>query len=160
MRKKLVVLSGAGMSAESGLKTFRDADGLWEGHSIYAVATPEAWNRNPDLVNDFYNQRRKQLSEVTPNSAHLALASLEEEYEVIIITQNVDDLHERAGSSQVLHLHGELNKVRSIGPDQEADSLVVIGTSLHVYPAAGLVHEAPTYIPRFYITQRRITLDD
>lgn len=194
-RKKLVVLSGAGISAESGLKTFRDADGLWEGHSIYDVATPEAWHRNPDLVQEFYNQRRKQLREVNPNAAHIGLAELEAQYDVQIITQNVDDLHERAGSTQVLHLHGELNMARSTGPGkeervlehwelktgdlcengfqlrphivwfgeevpalynaamlcQQADILLVIGTSLQVYPAAGLVHEAPFDIPRFYI---------
>jgi NAD-dependent deacetylase len=110
-----MVLTGAGISAESGLKTFRDADGLWEGHSIYDVATPEAFERNPGLVHDFYNQRRKQLLEVEPNQAHRLLAELEEFFDVHIITQNVDDLHERAGSSKVLHLHGELKKVRSTG---------------------------------------------
>jgi NAD-dependent deacetylase len=194
-RKKLIVLTGAGISAESGLKTFRDADGLWEGHSIQDVATPEAFQRNPGLVHDFYNQRRKQLLEVEPNKAHLLLAELEEFFEVHIITQNVDDLHERAGSSQVLHLHGELKKVRSTGiPSaiyelngwelktgdlcengfqlrphivwfgeavpamydaellcQQADLLLVIGTSLQVYPAAGLIYAVDRSIPRFYI---------
>ena len=111
--KKIVVLTGAGISAESGIKTFRDADGLWEGHDIYDVATPEAWRRNPELVLDFYNQRRKQLLSVNPNSAHKLLAQLQEKYQVVIITQNVDDLHERAGSENVIHLHGELRKVRS-----------------------------------------------
>lgn len=111
--KKIVVLTGAGISAESGIKTFRDADGLWEGHDIYDVATPEAWRRNPELVLDFYNQRRKQLLSVNPNSAHKLLAQLQEKYQVTIITQNVDDLHERAGSENVIHLHGELRKVRS-----------------------------------------------
>lgn len=194
-RKKLIVLTGAGISAESGLKTFRDADGLWEGHSVYDVATPEAFVRNPDLVHDFYNQRRKQLLEVQPNLAHQLLARLEEYFDVRIITQNVDDLHERAGSSRVLHLHGELKKVRSTGnPDvihelngwelktgdlcengfqlrphivwfgeavpamyeaelwcQEAVIFLVIGTSLQVYPAAGLIYSVDPDIPRFYI---------
>ncbi|OYU83898.1 MAG: NAD-dependent protein deacylase [Flavobacterium sp. BFFFF2] len=193
-KNKIVVLTGAGMSAESGLKTFRDADGLWEGHSIYDVATPEAWQRNPQLVNDFYNQRRQQLLQVVPNQGHLALAQLEDMAEVIIITQNVDDLHERAGSTQVLHLHGELLKVRSsnnrheIYPwtsdlsatdvDQEgfplrphivwfgeevpalqaaaklvqaADYVAVIGTSLQVYPAAGLLYEVRAATPVWYI---------
>ncbi len=111
--KQLVVLTGAGMSAESGLKTFRDADGLWEGHDIMEVASPQGFSHKPELVLDFYNQRRRQLLTVTPNAAHKALAVLEENYRVDIITQNVDDLHERAGSSRVLHLHGELLKVRS-----------------------------------------------
>src|SRR5690606_32601991 len=108
MKKHLVILTGAGMSAESGIKTFRDADGLWEGHDVMDVATPEGFARNPELVLDFYNQRRKQLFEVTPNQAHLDLAALETTYNVSIITQNVDDLHERAGSTHVIHLHGEL----------------------------------------------------
>ena len=106
MKKKLVVLSGAGISAESGIKTFRDSDGLWEGHNVMDVATPEGWKKNPELVLDFYNQRRKQLLTVEPNLAHKILAELESDFEVHIITQNVDDLHERAGSSNVLHLHG------------------------------------------------------
>lgn len=110
---KIVVLTGAGISAESGISTFRDADGLWENHRIEDVATPEAWHRNPALVLEFYNQRRRKLMDVTPNAGHLALATLEKTHEVQIITQNVDDLHERAGSTQVLHLHGELRKVRS-----------------------------------------------
>jgi NAD-dependent deacetylase len=178
-----VVLTGAGMSADSGLKTFRDSDGLWEGHDIQEVATPQAWERDKELVLKFYNQRRKQLHSVDPNRGHEAIAQLEEQYDVTIITQNVDDLHERAGSSDVVHLHGELSKVRSeedpslvydIGGDSielgdtaedgaqlrphvvwfgepvpnmqkaanivpEADLLIVIGTSLVVYPAAGLV---------------------
>ncbi|RZJ98660.1 MAG: NAD-dependent deacylase, partial [Flavobacterium sp.] len=113
MKKKLVVLSGAGISAESGIKTFRDSDGLWEGHNVMDVATPEGWKKNPELVLDFYNQRRKQLLTVEPNLAHKILAELESDFDVSIITQNVDDLHERAGSSNVLHLHGELLKVRS-----------------------------------------------
>ena len=114
MKKKLVVLTGAGISAESGIKTFRDADGLWEGHDVNEVATPQGFRINPDLVHDFYNQRRRQLLEVHPNAAHEFLAELENDFEVHIITQNVDDLHERAGSSQVLHLHGELLKIRSL----------------------------------------------
>jgi len=113
MKQKLVVLSGAGVSAESGIKTFRDHDGLWEGHDVMQVASPEGWRRNQELVLDFYNQRRKQLQEVQPNLAHKNLAELEQDYNVQIITQNVDDLHEQAGSTRVMHLHGELNKVRS-----------------------------------------------
>ncbi len=111
--KKLVVLTGSGISAESGLKTFRDANGLWEQYNVYEVATPEAWERDPELVLRFYNQRRKQLSKVHPNEGHLELARLEKHFDVHIITQNVDDLHERAGSSNILHLHGELKKSRS-----------------------------------------------
>ena len=111
--KHIVVLTGAGMSAESGLKTFRDANGLWEGHDVMAVASPEGFIANPELVFEFYNQRRKQLLDVKPNAAHYDLASLEHQYKVTIITQNVDDLHERAGSTNVIHLHGELLKVRS-----------------------------------------------
>jgi NAD-dependent deacetylase len=193
--KQLVVLTGAGMSQESGIKTFRDADGLWENHRIEDVATPEAWERDPELVLDFYNLRRKQLYEVEPNAAHYALAKLEGNYEVQIITQNVDDLHERAGSTRVLHLHGELKKVRStIDPDlvhtldgwelklgdrcnkgsqlrphivwfgetvpniiiatsmvQKADIFLVIGTSLKVYPAAGLLHYVPGNVPKYLI---------
>lgn len=194
-RKKLVVLTGAGISAESGLKTFRDAGGLWEGYNVYEVATPEAWQANPELVQRFYNERRKQASEAQPNAAHFALAKLEQFFDVYIITQNVDDLHERAGSEQVIHLHGELKKARSswnpnlIYPIEgwelkmgetcdegsqlrphivwfgeavpamdeamniciQADVFVIIGTSLQVYPAAGLIHEVPSDIPRFYV---------
>ena len=193
-KKKLIVLTGAGMSAESGINTFRDANGLWEGHDIMEVASPLGWHKNPELVLDFYNKRRKQLLEVKPNSAHIAIAELEKDYEVHIITQNVDDLHERAGSSKVLHLHGELLKVRStldegfvldwknninlgdccpkngqlrphivwfgeavpameeaIEITQTADIVVVIGTSLQVYPAAGLMNYAPSSSPVFYI---------
>lgn len=181
--KKVVVLSGAGISAESGIKTFRDSDGLWENHNVNDVATPQAWKRNPELVQQFYNERRKQLSEVKPNDAHYALVKLEEKYDVQVITQNVDDLHERAGSSKVLHLHGELKKARSTKDENliydikgwelkmgdlcekgsqlrphivwfgeavpmidtaallssKADIFIVVGTSLNVYPAAGLV---------------------
>ncbi len=182
-KKRIVVLTGAGVSAESGIKTFRDSGGLWEEYDIMDVATPEAWERNRDLVMEFYNQRRKQLYEVEPNAAHYALAELEKDYDVRIITQNVDDLHERAGSTHVMHLHGEMKKVRSsvdenlvytldgweLKPGDQcekgsqlrphivwfgepvhmipaaaelsatADIYVIIGTSLNVYPAAGLV---------------------
>lgn len=193
--KKLVVLTGAGMSAESGVKTFRDHDGLWENHRIEEVATPEAWSANPDMVMRFYNQRRKQLFEVEPNEGHKGLVRLEEKYDVHIVTQNVDDLHERAGSSNVLHLHGELKKVRStvdpsliyeldgwelkfgdkcekgsqlrphivwfgeavpmIEPAVEivlqAEILMVIGTSMVVYPAAGLINYVSPGVPKYYI---------
>ena len=117
MKKKLVVLTGAGISAESGIKTFRDSDGLWEGHNVQDVATPEGWHKNRTLVLDFYNQRRRQLKEVQPNLGHQILAELEQDFNVFIITQNVDDLHEKAGSTSVLHLHGELLKVRSTKND-------------------------------------------
>lgn len=193
--KKVVVLTGAGMSADSGLKTFRDSDGLWEGHDIRDVATPRAWHENRELVLDFYNERRQQACSVEPNRGHQALARLEQQYDVTIITQNVDNLHERAGSSDVLHLHGELSKVRSeedpsliydIGGDTiepgdtaedgaqlrphvvwfgepvpnmrraseivpEADCLIVIGTSLVVYPTAGLVDMASDEIPKYVV---------
>src|SRR6187401_165709 len=112
-KKKLVVLSGAGVSAESGLRTFRDSDGLWEGYDIEDVATPRAWSKNPQLVLDFYNYRRKDVAKALPNAAHLALASLQEKFDVYIITQNIDDLHERGGTKNVLHLHGEIFKMRS-----------------------------------------------
>ena len=194
MKKKLVVLSGAGISVESGIKTFRDADGLWEGHDIMEVASPIGWQKNPELVLDFYNQRRKQLKEVHPNEGHQILAELEADFDVQIITQNVDNLHERAGISNVLHLHGELNKVRStknptyilewmkdltsehkdpygfplrphivwfgeevpaievaIKLAEEADIFLVIGTSLQVYPAAGIMHYTQPHVPIFYI---------
>ncbi len=184
MKKKLVVLSGAGMSQESGLKTFRDMRGLWEKYDVTEVASPEAWKRNPELVLRFYNERRKQLWEAKPNAGHEGIAAMEKDFEVNVITQNVDDLHEQAGSTNVLHLHGELRKARSsqnqelvymlehwelkmgdkceLGSQlrphivwfgepvpnmenalllaQEADIFVVIGTSLAVYPAAGLVN--------------------
>jgi len=179
----LVILTGAGISAESGIKTFRDAGGLWEGFDVMEVATPEGWQKNPALVLDFYNQRRKQAQEAKPNAAHLALVELEQKHRVDIITQNVDNLHEKAGSSNVLHLHGELHRCRStvdptliytiegselnigdtcekgsqLRPNivwfgeavpamdeaivkvQHADILIIIGTSLQVYPAAGLI---------------------
>lgn len=192
----LVALTGAGVSAESGIRTFRDTNGLWEEHRIEDVATPEAFARNPALVLDFYNKRRAQARTVAPNGAHLALAGFEEApgWTVSIITQNVDDLHERAGSTQVLHLHGMLNKMRSVksetaifdcpgdiavgdlAPDggqlrphivwfgelvpaieeaaetvATADALLVVGTSLQVYPAAGLLHYAPASCPIFVI---------
>lgn len=199
MKKKLVVLSGAGMSQESGLKTFRDMDGLWENYAVEDVASINGWYRNPELVMDFYNQRRKQLLDAKPNAGHYGIAELEKWFDVDIITQNVDDLHERAGSSKVLHLHGELRKVRSsIDPDliytldgwelkmgdkcekgsqlrpnivwfgeavpafydaiplvENADIVVVIGTSLAVYPAAGLVNYAKPGAPVFVIDPNR-----
>jgi NAD-dependent deacetylase len=195
--KKIVVLTGAGISAESGIRTFRDADGLWEHHRIEDVATPEAWANDPELVLRFYNQRRAQLFEVQPNMGHQALVSLEQDFEVHVITQNVDDLHERAGSSRVLHLHGELRKVRSERYEQlvypcegainmgdtcergfqlrphivwfgeavpmleaaaeltmQADIFMIVGTSLQVYPAAGLMMYAKPGIPFYYVDPR------
>jgi len=192
--KHIVVLSGAGMSAESGLKTFRDANGLWEGHDVMEVASPEGFARNPELVLDFYNQRRRQLLQVQPNAAHVCLAELEKLHKVSIVTQNVDDLHERAGSSNVIHLHGELLKVRSIYDEfnvkywrddlvigdvcekgyqlrphivwfgeavplipkaiticETADVLLIIGTSMQVYPAASLMHYVKPNTKIFYI---------
>ena len=197
VKKKLVVLTGAGISAESGLRTFRDSDGLWEGYNVYEVATPGGFAANPQLVLDFYNMRRKDVANAQPNMAHTGLASLETDYDVQIITQNIDDLHERGGSSKVLHLHGEIFKMRSVKnkiktyeirgdiklgdlaedgsqlrpfivwfeeevPMLEyavnmvaaADIFVVIGTSLQVYPAAGLVNYAPKQIPKFIIDKK------
>jgi NAD-dependent deacetylase len=197
MKKKIVVLSGAGISAESGLKTFRDSDGLWEGYDVAEVATPRAWKKNPQLVLDFYNMRRKNVADANPNAAHAGLAQLEKDFDVTIITQNIDDLHERAGSTKVLHLHGSIFKMRSeydedrlyeIREDMklgdkdehghqlrpaivwfeeavpkieeaiplvyEADIFVVIGTSLVVYPAAGLVNYAPMDIPKYIIDKK------
>jgi len=194
MKQKIVVLSGAGVSAESGINTFRDKDGLWEGHDVMEVASPEGWNSNRSLVQKFYNDRRRQLKTVQPNAAHIAIAELEKEYEVIIITQNVDNLHEKGGSSNVLHLHGELCKVRSTGDPSliyeweedlgdtdlcekgfvmrphivwfgeavpamdkavelisDASIVVIIGTSLQVYPAAGLIAYAPLDASVYYI---------
>lgn len=198
-RKPIVlVLSGAGLSAESGISTFRNANGLWEGHDIKEVASPIGWKKNPQLVLDFYNKRRLQLAEVEPNEAHRAFVELESHYCVIVITQNVDNLHERAGSSHILHLHGQLSKVRStadpnliyeIGPkaisigdtcekgsqlrphivwfEEEvpmmaiaqqvaasADVLIIVGTSLQVYPAASLVTAVSKKIPKFCIDRR------
>lgn len=193
--KKLVVLSGAGISAESGLKTFRDSGGLWEGYDVMEVATPEGWTRNPELVMDFYNQRRKQALSAQPNRGHQIIAELEQYFDVSVITQNVDNLHEQAGSSNVIHLHGELSKSRSTKyPDLiydidgwelkmgeccekgaqlrphivwfgepvpmmeiaaeislSADIFIVVGTSLQVYPAAGLVEYVPESAPIFVV---------
>jgi len=196
-RKNLVVLSGAGISAESGLKTFRDSDGLWEGYDVREVATPGAWRRNPQLVLDFYNMRRQNVADADPNAAHIGLAALEKDFNVTIITQNIDDLHERAGSTRVLHLHGEIFKMRSeydehtlyeIRGDMKlgdtdrfghqlrpaivwfeepvpkieealpvvhsADIFVVVGTSLAVYPAAGLVHYVDPATPKFIVDKK------
>ena len=193
-KKKLVVLTGAGISAESGLKTFRDTDGLWEGYNVYEVATPAGFKKNPQLVLDFYNLRRKDVAVANPNAAHKGLAELEKNYDVTIITQNIDNLHERAGSSNIIHLHGEIFKMRSVTNhkliydikgdinagdiaedggqlrphivwfDEQvpmienaievmntAEIFVIIGTSLLVYPAAGLINYAPAYIPKFII---------
>ncbi len=197
MKKKLVVLTGAGISAESGLKTFRDADGLWEGYDINEVATATAWRRNKELVLQFYNMRRKNVADAKPNDAHFALANLESDFDVQIVTQNIDDLHERAGSSNVLHLHGEIFKMRSEKSEEliytihdeiklgdvaedgaqlrphivwfeepvpmmevaievvkSADLFLIVGTSLVVYPAAGLVNYAPWPIPKFIIDRK------
>lgn len=195
MKKRLVVLTGAGISAESGLKTFRDSDGLWEGYNVMDVATPEAWERNPDLVQQFYNERRKQVLNAVPNEAHFMLAKLEEDFDVYIITQNIDDLHERAGSTQITHLHGIItfsqsdlnsNLVYPLNSDtikmgdfcelgsqlrphvvwfgeavpmietaaalcEQADVFMVIGTSLVVYPAAGLIDFVPRDVPKYII---------
>lgn len=191
---KIVALTGAGISAESGIPTFRGADGLWEGHRIEEVASPDGWMTNREKVLRFYNERRRQILSVQPNAGHMALAKLEEEHEVVIITQNIDDLHERAGSSQVAHLHGEILKSRSSGDErliyecksdihledtcergyplrphivwfgelvpmmepaaaivQSADVLLVIGTSMVVYPAASLLHYAPADCPVYVI---------
>lgn len=196
-KKKLVVLTGAGISAESGLKTFRDSDGLWEGYDINDVATATAWKRNPALVQEFYNMRRRNVKEAEPNAAHVALAQLENDFDVQIITQNIDDLHERAGSTNVLHLHGEILKMRSektealiypihddihMGDKAEdgaqlrphivwfeepvpmmekaarlvlyADIFLIVGTSLVVYPAAGLVNYAPPYLPKYIVDKK------
>ncbi|MBE0666170.1 MAG: NAD-dependent deacylase, partial [Bacteroidales bacterium] len=193
--KKVVVLSGAGMSAESGIKTFRESGGLWEEYRVEEVATPEAWNSNPDLVRRFYNERRRQLESAKPNAGHMGLVALEKDFDVHIITQNVDNLHERAGSSKVLHLHGLLTQARSsknaslitdigyrdilpgeLAPDGSllrpnivwfgeavpameeaaeaasyADIFVVIGTSMNVYPAAGLIHYVSLMTPVYLI---------
>jgi NAD-dependent deacetylase len=203
MKPNIVVLTGAGISAESGIATFRDSGGLWEQYKIEDVATPDAWRRNPQLVTEFYNMRRAQAAAAQPNAAHLALVKLEEKYNVHIITQNVDDLHERAGSANVLHLHGELCKVRStidaklvynvgskaisigdkcdkgsqLRPDivwfgeavpamddaialaQKADVFMVIGTSLQVYPAAGLLHFAAEDIPKYLIDPMAVAVE-
>lgn len=191
---RIAVLTGAGISAESGIKTFRDSDGLWEGHDVMEVASPEGFARNPELVLDFYNQRRRQLQLVQPNAAHKALAQLEDQHQVTIITQNVDDLHERAGSTDIIHLHGELLKARSTFDEQlvmdwkgdlvmgdlcehhyqlrphivwfgeavplidqaadivtQCEALLIVGTSMQVYPAAGLSQLAPVNTPIHFI---------
>ena len=197
MKPRMVVLTGAGISAESGLKTFRDSDGLWEGHKVQDVASPEGWRRDPQLVLDFYNTRRKDALAAKPNAAHTGLAALEEFFDVHVITQNIDDLHERAGSTKVYHLHGEITKMRSV-LDQErtypyendirlgdvaadggqlrpfivwfgeevpmitkaatlalqADIFVVIGTSLLVYPAAGLLDYLGNHVPVVVIDKK------
>jgi NAD-dependent deacetylase len=196
-KKKLVVLTGAGISAESGLKTFRDSDGLWEGYNVHEVATPRGFAANPQLVLDFYNMRRKDVAAANPNAAHIGLAELEKDFDVTIITQNIDDLHERAGSSNIIHLHGQIFQMRNVKSDKviydirgdinvgdmdelghqlrphivwfeeavpmieiaaavasRADIFVVIGTSLQVYPAAGLIDYAPAAAPKFIIDKK------
>ena len=198
--KKLVVLSGAGMSAESGLRTFREMGGLWEEYDVYEVASPQGWENDMELVLKFYNERRRQLQEALPNRGHFALAEMEKDFDVTIVTQNVDDLHERAGSSKIIHLHGELKKSRStidpalvydiegweLNPGDlcergsqlrphivwfgeavpaieeaavvvsEADLLVIIGTSMNVYPAAGLIHYTRPGIPVYLIDPNEV----
>jgi NAD-dependent deacetylase len=196
-KKKLVVLTGAGISAESGLRTFRDSDGLWEGYQVEEVATPRAWRKNPQLVLDFYNYRRRDVLNAQPNAAHIGLAELEHDFDVTIITQNIDDLHERGGSTNILHLHGEIFKMRSERNEQliydikgdimlgdkaddgaqlrpnivwfeeavpmieaavpvveQADFFAVVGTSLVVYPAAGLITVANNAIPKFIVDKK------
>jgi NAD-dependent deacetylase len=199
--KKLVALTGAGISAESGIPTFRDSGGLWEGHKVEEVATPEGWHKNRELVLDFYNQRRKKALEVKPNRGHEVLAELETYFDVTIITQNVDNLHERAGSSKVIHLHGSLFESRSTLDESliypikgwelkigdkcgkgsqlrpnivwfgeavplievaaryaaEADIFVVIGTSMQVYPAAGLIDFVPRHVPKYVVDPNTTT---
>lgn len=200
MKKKIVVLSGAGISAESGIKTFRDSDGLWENYDVSEVASIEGWHRNPNLMIDFYNARRAQLAETNPNEAHLIVAQLEKDFNVVVVTQNVDNLHERAGSHNIIHLHGELTKacsernkdlVQDIGyrpiahhekssdgarlrpfivwfgeevpmlttaarEIETCDILIIIGTSLNVYPAAGLLYYAPSSTPIYVIDPNEI----
>lgn len=193
----MVVLTGAGMSAQSGLKTFRDSDGLWMGHNIQDVATPRGFARDPNMVLDFYNMRRQEVALAQPNAAHKALAALEEYFDVAIVTQNIDDLHERAGSSSVMHLHGEIFKMHSLASPEnvleirgdinvgdlgedgtqlrphivwfeepvplietaaqlmtEADIFLLIGTSLQVYPAAGLINYVPMDVPKYIIDKK------
>ena len=211
-RKKITVLTGAGVSAESGISTFRDSDGLWENHNVEDVASIEGWYRNPSLVLDFYNARRAQLPDVRPNAAHAAIAGLEKDYDVTVVTQNVDNLHERAGSTKIIHLHGELTKVRpenccnerdgfsedtvfDIGADaihigdlapngaqlrphivwfgeavpkieaaieavEAADILLIVGTSLQVYPAAGLYRYAGRDTPIYIIDPKDVPVRD
>ena len=196
-KKKLVVLTGAGISAESGLKTFRDSDGLWEGYDVSEVATPGGWKKNPQMVLDFYNLRRRDVAAAKPNAAHIGLAKLEKDFDVAIITQNIDDLHERAGSTNVLHLHGEIFQMRSERNEQliydirgdiklgdkaddgaqlrpnivwfeepvpmmeeaipiaySADIFVVVGTSLVVYPAAGLINYVSAFTPKYIVDKQ------
>ena len=212
MKKKLVVLTGAGVSAESGISTFRDSDGLWEQYKVEDVASIEGWYRNPGLVLDFYNARRAQLAQVRPNEAHRSIASLENEYDITVVTQNVDNLHERAGSTRIIHLHGELTKVRpenccnetdgfseaavfDIGTDsislgdmapngkqlrphivwfgeavpkieaaidavEAADIILIVGTSLQVYPAAGLYAYAKAGTPIYIIDPNSVSVRD
>jgi NAD-dependent deacetylase len=212
MKQKLTVLTGAGVSAESGITTFRDSDGLWENHKVEDVASIEGWYRNPSLVLDFYNERRAQLPTVRPNAAHVAIAELEKDYDVTVVTQNVDNLHERAGSTRIIHLHGELTKVRpenccnemdgfseetvfDIGADsisvgdlalngaqlrphivwfgeavpkieaaieavEAADILLIVGTSLQVYPAAGLYRYAKLTTPIYIIDPKDVSVRD
>jgi len=203
-KKKLVVLTGAGISQESGIRTFRDMGGLWEEYDVMEVATPQAWHKNPELVMKFYNERRKQLLECQPNSGHRGLTDLESDFDVHIITQNVDDLHERAGSTKILHLHGELKKARSTIDEnliyniegwelkfgqkcekgsqlrphivwfgepvpaidqammitRSADIFVVVGTSLNVFPAAGLLNYVRRGIPLFLIDPEPADVDE
>ena len=211
-RKRITVLTGAGVSAESGISTFRDSDGLWENHNVQDVASIEGWYRNPSLVLDFYNARRRQLAEVRPNAAHIAIAELERDYDVTVVTQNVDNLHERAGSTRIIHLHGELTKVRpenccndrdgfseaavfDIGAEEihigdmapngaqlrphivwfgeavpkietaidaveAADILLIVGTSLQVYPAAGLYRYAGMDTPIYIIDPKDLAVRD
>lgn len=197
MRQHIVVLTGAGISAESGLKTFRDGDGLWMGYNVYDVASPAGWRKDPAMVLDFYNMRRRDVATAKPNAAHIGLAELEKHYDVTIITQNIDDLHERAGSTNIIHLHGEIFKMRSIYNEEKvyeirkdikmgdvgedghqlrphivwfdepvpmigiaaevasrADIFVVVGTSLQVYPAAGLVEYAPPLSSKYIIDKK------
>jgi NAD-dependent deacetylase len=194
LKKNFIVLTGAGVSAESGLKTFRDSDGLWMGYDVYEVASPQGWQKNPELVLDFYNQRRKEVAKALPNAAHEEIAGLQKDFNATVITQNIDDLHERAGSKNVLHLHGEIFKMRSEkdadtfyeikgdiqfgqkAPDgfqlrphvvwfgepvpmieeaarimSTADIFILVGTSLQVYPAAGLIDFLPPGIPKYII---------
>jgi NAD-dependent deacetylase len=196
-KKHIVVLSGAGISAESGLKTFRDGDGLWMGYNVEDVATPRAFKKDPQLVLNFYNERRREVAAAKPNAAHIGLAELEKDFKVTVVTQNIDDLHERGGSSNVMHLHGEIFTMRSIAdtriiyeirgdinlgdlaPDgfqlrpnivwfeeavpliedaslllHDCDYFVVVGTSLQVYPAASLLHFAPSFLPKFIIDKK------
>lgn len=203
--KKVVVFSGAGVSADSGLKTFRDHDGLWEEYNVYDVATPEAWEKNMPMVLEFYNKRRKQILEAKPNEAHYAIAKLEKKYDVTVVTQNIDDLHQRAGSTKVIHLHGNIRFARSTNPlktelypivdwklnpgdkcpegfqlrphvvwfgeevpmmanalevVKEAEILIITGTSLTVYPAAGLVYKSPKYSEKYLVDPKPLHLTD